>query len=129
MANSLKAKDLARLVLHKVQSGEDPKEVLVHMESYLEKVNRSDLYLLVLRYTKILYEQNVSRHSAEITSSHDIKSGTVNEIVEKLTDEKVVHRETVDKEMIGGFEAIYKDRKIGINLAKNIEAFKKHLTK
>lgn len=129
MASNLKAKYLARLVLHKIEKGEDGNEILKSVESYLEDVNRSDLYPLVLTYIKTLYTQNTSRDSVEIISSHDIKAGTVKAIVEEFSDEKVTHRETVNKDMIGGFEAVYKDRAIGVNLGKNIEAFKKHLTK
>lgn len=125
----MKAKDLAHFVLHKITEGEDLNDVLKVLEAYLEKVNRPDLYPLVLTYTKTLLSHKASNDSVRIVSPYDIKATTTKTIVEKLTDEKVTHTEEVDVDMIGGFEAEYKDRKVGINFKSNLDAFKKHLTR
>ena len=125
----MKARDLAYFVLHKITEGEDLNNVLKKIEAYLEKVNRQDLYPLVLTYTKTLLSQKASKDSVRIVSPYDIQKPSLKLIVEKLTDEKVTHTEEIDADMIGGFEAEYKDRTVGVNFKSNIEAFKKHLSR
>jgi len=127
MANSLKAKDLARFVLYKIDKDGDGDQVLKDLEIYLQKINRTDLYPLILGYTKKLFDQENSKRAVKIVSPYEIKSSVRKGIIEKLTDEKASHREEVLESMIGGFEAEYKGRKVGINIRTNLEALKRHI--
>lgn len=125
----MKARDIAHYVIHKIDQGTEPQDVLQSLEVYLEKMNRLDLYPLVLKYTKTLLKEKASKNVVQIVSPYEVESSTAKVIVEKLTHDKVAHVEEVNADMIGGFEAMYKDKKVGINFKNNIETFKKHLTK
>lgn len=124
----MKARELAHYVIHKIDQGGELSEILKSLEVYLEKKNRLDLYPLTLRYIKILLTTKASKDAVRIVSPYEIKATTSKAIAQKLTDEKVTHVEEIDESIIGGFEAMYKDKKVGINFKNNIEAFKKHLS-
>ena len=129
MAN-IKAKDIAHAVFHAVVVKEEKSEnVLERIETYLEKIGRIDMYPLVLSYVKILVTQNASRNSVRIESPYKVSASLQKEIIAQLTDEKVSHDADENKDMIGGFEAEYKDRKMGLSMRENILQFKKHLTR
>lgn len=125
----MKAKDLAQAIFHKVVTkGEDLDNVLEKFDGFLRKKERTDLYPLTLRYLKILLKGTAEEDAVKIVSSHKVSEESGKRITAHITDEKVPTHEEVDNTMLGGFEAEYKGQKISMNLKKNVEQFKKHLT-